>query len=367
MPAETIIEVVNINDEDALKAVVQETGVSEASKADRIASATRRAITESMDEDPTLYRRFSELLEETIRAYREKRLSEREYLQNVVELASKVAKKDRGVDVPAPIRGNDDAKAFFGILDGRLCAKDGTRVDGDEAASVALELIEIIKGHLIVDIWSNEVAQNNLRNSIDDYFFDVVRDEKGVDLSVEVLDDLELKIMDLARARSRMTNEHRRLKYGEQDIEYRVVRRARRTLEIAVEPDASVVIAAPLDASIEKIESTLRRRAAWVMRQQRYFSQFLPRTPERQFVAGETHLYLGRQYRLKIVPHAHECVKLLRGFIVVQTHRRDQPGLHGSWSKRGIATALTSSLKSGSRPASSCFPSRMHSAQRVSS
>ena len=52
-----------------------------------------------------------------------------------------------------------------------------------------------------MDIWSNEVAQNNLRNAIDDYFFDVLRDEQGIDLPVEVLDDLELKIMDLARAR----------------------------------------------------------------------------------------------------------------------------------------------------------------------
>lgn len=62
MPAETIIEVVNINDPDALKAVVEETGVSEASRADRIASATRRAITEKMDEDPTFYKQFFELL-----------------------------------------------------------------------------------------------------------------------------------------------------------------------------------------------------------------------------------------------------------------------------------------------------------------
>jgi type I restriction enzyme R subunit len=74
-------------------------------------------------------------------------------------------------------------------------------VVGDEAASIALEIIDIIKSHLIVDIWSNEVAQNKLRNAIDDYFFDVLRDERGVDLPVEVLDDLELKIMDLARAR----------------------------------------------------------------------------------------------------------------------------------------------------------------------
>ncbi|KAA8607585.1 restriction endonuclease subunit R [Salipiger aestuarii] len=201
MPAETIIEVVNINDPDALKAVVEETGVSEASKADRIASATRRAITEKMDEDPTFYKQFSELLKETIRAYREKRLSEREYLNSVVDLASKVARKDRGRDVPESIRGDEDAQAFFGVLDGQLKTKGDESVTGDEVAAIAQQIIDIIKSHLIVDIWSNEVAQNNLRNAIDDYFFDVLRDERDVDLPVEVLDDLELKVMDLARAR----------------------------------------------------------------------------------------------------------------------------------------------------------------------
>ena len=138
MPAETIIEVVNINDPDALKAVVEETGVSEASRADRIASATRRAITEKMDEDPTFYKQFSELLEETIRAYREKRLSEREYLNSVVDLASKVARKDRGRDVPESIRGDEDAQAFFGILDGQLKTKGDEPVAGDEAADPSL-------------------------------------------------------------------------------------------------------------------------------------------------------------------------------------------------------------------------------------
>ncbi|KGK78181.1 restriction endonuclease subunit R [Thalassobacter stenotrophicus] len=201
MPAETIIEVVNINDPDALKAVVEETGVSEASKADRIASATRRAITEKMDEDPTFYKQFSELLEDTIRAYREKRLSEREYLNSVVDLASKVARKDRGRDVPESIRGDEDAQAFFGVLDGQLKTKGDDSVTGVEVAAIAQQIIDIIKSHLIVDIWSNEVAQNNLRNAIDDYFFDVLRDEKDIDIPVEVLDDLELKIMDLARAR----------------------------------------------------------------------------------------------------------------------------------------------------------------------
>ena len=118
-----------------------------------------------------------------------------------------------------------------------------------------------------------------------------------------------------------MTADLHRLEYGQREIVYRVVRRPRATLEIAVEPDASVVVAAPMDAPLEAIEAKLKKRAAWVIRQQRFFSQFLPRTPERRYIAGETHLYLGRQYRLKVVPHVRERVKLLRGFIVVQTHR----------------------------------------------
>ena len=201
MPAETIIEVVNINDPAALKAVVEEAGVSEASKADRIASATRRAITERMDEDPAFYRQFSEMLQETIRAYRERRLSEREYLNSVSDLASKVARKDRGRDVPDTIRGDDDAQAIFGLLEGRLARQEGPILAPDKGASIALDVINIIRSHLIVGIWSNEVAQNNLRNAIDDYFFDVLRDTMQIELPMEQLDDLEQRIMDLARAR----------------------------------------------------------------------------------------------------------------------------------------------------------------------
>lgn len=121
-----------------------------------------------------------------------------------------------------------------------------------------------------------------------------------------------------------MMRERYSVQYGEHRIDFAVVRRQRTTLEIAVEPDASVVVAAPQDATLTAIEEKVRKRAAWIRRQQRYFMQYLPRTPDRQYVAGETHLYLGRQYRLKVVPHIQAKVKLIRGFIVVQTHRPER-------------------------------------------
>src|SRR5690606_35319791 len=135
-----------------------------------------------------------------------------------------------------------------------------------------------------------------------------------------------------------MTTARHNVQYGEHTIDFTVVRRERTTLEIAVEPDASVVVAAPQAAPLVAIEEKVRKRAAWIRRQQQYFIQFLPRTPDRQYVAGETHLYLGRQYRLKIVPHVQAGVKLLRGFIVVQTHRPEREEvtreLVDSWSQQ---------------------------------
>jgi hypothetical protein len=109
------------------------------------------------------------------------------------------------------------------------------------------------------------------------------------------------------------------IEYGKLLINYTVVRRKRKTLEIAVEPDSTVSIAAPLSASLESIEGKVRKRAAWILKQQRYFEQFSPRTPDRRYLSGETHLYLGRQYRLKVVRSALSSVKLLRGHIIVRS------------------------------------------------
>ena len=125
-PAETIIELVDIHDSGALRAVVEETGTSDASKADRIASATKRVITEKMELDPAFYRRFSKLIEETIEAYREKRISEQAYLDGVKDLAGRIARGNQGRDVRRRAAGgNDDGMAFFGIFEGALPGPGG--------------------------------------------------------------------------------------------------------------------------------------------------------------------------------------------------------------------------------------------------
>jgi len=104
------------------------------------------------------------------------------------------------------------------------------------------------------------------------------------------------------------------LRYGGAPLLFDVIRVPRKTMEIAVHPDGRVVIKAPMDAKNEDIEALVFRRARWIRRQQAYFDQFRPRTPPRQYIGGETHRYLGRQYRLKLIQGERPSVKLSRGY-----------------------------------------------------
>lgn len=110
-----------------------------------------------------------------------------------------------------------------------------------------------------------------------------------------------------------------RLSYGATTISYTVQFAARRTIAISVAPDLHVTVTAPLETALETIADRVRRRAAWIVRQQRDLAQYLPTTPPRRYVSGESHHYLGRRYRLSVIEQQPERVRLTRGFLHVFT------------------------------------------------
>lgn len=79
----------------------------------------------------------------------------------------------------------------------------------------------------------------------------------------------------------------------------------------------SVEVIAPCTANDADIRQRVTRRARWILRQIEFFRQFHPRTPARRFVPGETHLYLGRNYRLKASKADKASVKIAGGHIVI--------------------------------------------------
>ena len=112
------------------------------------------------------------------------------------------------------------------------------------------------------------------------------------------------------------------IEYNGRSIEYHARLTGRKTLAISVHPNGDVEVVAPDGTSKAVIEERLQRRASWILQQRRYFDQFQPRTPKRRFVGGETHLYLGRQYRLKIIEGGIDSVKLKGGHFLVTTTGR---------------------------------------------
>jgi predicted metal-dependent hydrolase len=105
--------------------------------------------------------------------------------------------------------------------------------------------------------------------------------------------------------------------YGTTRIPYQVVRRKRKTLSIEVLPDGTVQAVAPLDTREEEIRWRLEKRGAWILRQQRELALLPPALPPRKYVSGETHRYLGRQHRLRVLVGRDEGVRVIRGELLV--------------------------------------------------
>jgi predicted metal-dependent hydrolase len=116
------------------------------------------------------------------------------------------------------------------------------------------------------------------------------------------------------------------LNYGSETIRYEVrFLASRQTMAIEVHADSRVLVRAPLGCPKGLIAERVRRRAGWISRQLAEFERYRPRTPARQYVNGESHLYLGRQYRLKLLPGDATAVKLARGQLLISLPGKPEP------------------------------------------
>lgn len=127
--------------------------------------------------------------------------------------------------------------------------------------------------------------------------------------------------------------------YGTQRISFRVQRSDRSTLGIHVHPDGTVEVHAPHKAAPSAIRRAVKKRARWITKQQRELNALvMPTGAPKEYVAGETHWYLGRQYRIQLkdlaADNADESVRLSGTFLRVATRQGDDP----SRTKRLVKT-----------------------------
>ena len=125
-----------------------------------------------------------------------------------------------------------------------------------------------------------------------------------------------------------------RVTFGSNEIGYEVKFSKRKSLGIKVYPTGDVEVLAPIDTSSEAIEQRVLRRAQWIVRQQNYFKELGERSPEKRFISGESHYYLGRQFLLRVEEGKPNSVRYKgRYFEVICTPTRKAKKLMKAWYK----------------------------------
>ena len=203
---ETITELVNIFDKDKFQQEVENT-TGKAAKADKIASRTAKHITEKMDEDPAFYKKFSQMLRETIADYEAKRISEAQYLSRVQDIMNNVlAHTDN--DIPEQLKDRDVAKAFYGLTVEALSEKIQDNIVRKEVATqTALQIDDLIQdsvldnGKAIIDWQYKTNITGKLLIEIGDYLIDEVRDKYNLDLPFKDMDKIAEDCIEVAKIR----------------------------------------------------------------------------------------------------------------------------------------------------------------------
>lgn len=115
-------------------------------------------------------------------------------------------------------------------------------------------------------------------------------------------------------------------RYGDELITFERVKRPQTTgkVLIKVHPDCRVIASAPEGAASESVLSAVKKRGRWIYEQLRDFRKQLEFITPRQYISGESHYYLGKQYLLKVIeaPEQVQGVKLLRGKLEVSVRAK---------------------------------------------
>ncbi len=201
-----ITELVNIFETEKFEEEVAKIS-STTSKADMIASRTEKHINERMQEDEDLYRRFSEMLKNAIWDYRNKRITEAEYLKRVTEIKNDVLKRTRN-NLPEILNERLVAQAFYGLT----LATFEDKIE-DEAtrksisADTGIGIDNIIQDHILdngiakVDWINKSNLIGQLEIALGDFIMDEIRDKYDMNVSFGEISEMVEKYIEIAKLR----------------------------------------------------------------------------------------------------------------------------------------------------------------------
>ena len=179
---------IDILNKDDFEKELEELG-SLRSKADAITSRMTKSISEKRDENPAYYDSFSKRIKEALELYKEKVISEAEYLAKMRTIMEDYHAGKSTVSYPERIKTNVHAQAFYGVLNAIFDEVNDQQITSDFVAEVAEEITKIIATHSQVDWTNNKTIHDRISQSIDDLFYEYEK-TSGLTLPFEIIDKI---------------------------------------------------------------------------------------------------------------------------------------------------------------------------------
>lgn len=170
-------------------------GLSDKSKAEAIAAQTKRTIKENYHKDPEFYKHFSEKIALLIASLRNaKEEDTKALLQKVREMQAQVDAYEDS-DIPVALQGQKQFHTYYRNLRSTLSEHS---LSEDQLCAAVQAMVGIVVSNKIVDWHTNVEVQRRVRNELEDYLFDVVRDEFQIPLSIDTIDAVISLVWDLS-------------------------------------------------------------------------------------------------------------------------------------------------------------------------
>ena len=190
---------IDILNHDEMEKELRELG-SLRSKADAIASHMAKSIKGLRDENPAYYDSFSKRIKDTLEDYKNRVISEAEYLQKMQEIMEDYRKGVTTITYPDKIKGNVHAQAFYGVVSAILDDEIDLSVYADVVADISLRITDIITAHDTVDWHDNKDIHNKIAQDIDDMFYELEK-ECGLKLDFDTIDKIIENVITVALRR----------------------------------------------------------------------------------------------------------------------------------------------------------------------
>ena len=179
---------IDILNKDDFEKELEELG-SLRSKADAIASRMTKSISSKRDENPAYYDSFAKRIKEALELYKEKIISEAEYLAKMRTIMEDYHAGKSTVSYPERIKSNVHAQAFYGVLNAIFDEIEDERITPDFVAEVAEEITKIIATHSQADWTNNKTIHDRISQDIDDLFYEYEK-TRELTLPFELIDKI---------------------------------------------------------------------------------------------------------------------------------------------------------------------------------